>query len=55
MEIRVDQIEKRSWIDVNLNQLKKNFEIYKQSLKKDSQIIRYKDIIVITVKEDLHH
>ena len=39
MEIRVDQIEKRSWVEVNLNQIIQNLEIYKKNLKKDAQIM----------------
>ena len=39
MEIRVDQIEKRSWVEVNINQIVQNLEIYKNNLKKDAQIM----------------
>lgn len=39
MEIRVDQIEKRSWVEVNLHQIERNYDIYKNSLKKDAQIM----------------
>ncbi len=39
MDIRVDQIEKRSWVEVNLNQIIQNLEIYKKNLKKDAQIM----------------
>lgn len=39
MEIRVDQIEKRSWIEVNINQIVQNLEVYKNNLKKDVQIM----------------
>lgn len=39
MEIRVDQIEKRSWVEVNLNQIIQNLDIYKSNLKKDAQIM----------------
>lgn len=34
MEIRVDQVEKRSWTEVDLNQIIQNLEIYKSNLKK---------------------
>lgn len=39
MDIRVDQIEKRSWVEVNLNQIIQNLEIYKKNLKKDAKIM----------------
>jgi alanine racemase len=39
MDIRIDQIEKRSWVEVNLKQITRNFEIYKKNLKKDVQIM----------------
>ena len=39
MEIRVNQIEKRSWIEINLSQLKKNYSIYKNSLEKEVDIM----------------
>lgn len=39
MEIHVNQIEKRSWIEINLSQLRANLEIYKRHLKRDAQIM----------------
>ena len=39
MEVFVNQIEKRSWIEINLNQLRDNYYIYKNSLKKDADIM----------------
>ena len=39
MEIREDQIEKRSWVVVNLEQIEKNYSIYKKSLAKDARIM----------------
>lgn len=39
MEIRIDQIEKRSWVEVNLDQIANNYRIYKQALAKDAQIM----------------
>lgn len=39
MEIHVNQIEKRSWIEINLSQLKQNYLIYKNSLRKDAEIM----------------
>lgn len=39
MEIRVDQIEKRSWIEVNLEQIEKNYLVYKEALAKEVQIM----------------
>src|SRR5574344_2528752 len=39
MEIRIDQIEKRSWVEVHLDQIDRNFQIYKQSLPKSVDIM----------------
>lgn len=39
MEVIVNQIEKRSWIEINLSQLKKNYLLYKNSLKADAEIM----------------
>lgn len=39
MEIHVNQIEKRSWIEIDLTQLKKNYLIYKENLKTDADIM----------------
>lgn len=39
MEIRVDQIEKRSWVEVNLKQIESNLDIYRKALKKDASIM----------------
>lgn len=39
MEIRVDQVEKRSWVEVNLDQIVKNYHIYKKALAKNTQIM----------------
>ncbi len=39
MEVHANQIEKRSWIEVDLSQLKRNYQIYKQSLKRDAEIM----------------
>ncbi len=39
MEVRVSQIEKRSWIEINLSQLKKNYQIYLKNLKVDAEIM----------------
>ncbi len=39
MEVRISQIEKRSWIEINISQLKENYLRYKQSLKRDVEII----------------
>lgn len=39
MEIKVDQIEKRSWVEVNLKQIENNLEIYKRHLKKKAEIM----------------
>lgn len=39
MEVRVNQIEKRSWIEINISQLKENFLRYKKSLKRNAKIM----------------
>lgn len=39
MEVIVNQIEKRSWIEINLSQLRKNYFLYKNSLKADAEIM----------------
>ncbi len=39
MEVLVNQIEKRSWIEINLSQLKQNYFVYKNSLKTDAEIM----------------
>ena len=39
MEIRVDQIEKRSWVEVDLGQIEKNYVLYKQALPDDTEIM----------------
>lgn len=39
MEIHVNQIEKRSWIEINLSQLKHNYLVYKNSLKYEAEIM----------------
>lgn len=39
MVIHVNQIEKRSWIEINLTQLRKNYLEYKKSLKTDAEIM----------------
>lgn len=39
MEVIVNQIEKRSWIEINLSQLRKNYLLYKKSLKADAEIM----------------
>lgn len=39
MEIRINQVEKRSWVEVDVAQLRKNYRIYKSHLNDDSQIM----------------
>ena len=39
MEVIVNQIEKRSWLEINLSQLRKNYLLYKNSLKADAEIM----------------
>ena len=39
MEVHVNQIEKRSWIEIDLAQLKSNYLIYKKHLKTDADIM----------------
>ena len=39
MEVHVNQIEKRSWIEVDLSQLKANYTIYKNLLPQDPEVM----------------
>lgn len=39
MKIHVNQIEKRSWIEINLSQLRTNYNNYKKYLKRDVEIM----------------
>lgn len=39
MEIRINQVEKRSWVEVDVAQLRKNYRIYKSQLNDDTQIM----------------
>lgn len=39
MEIHVSQIERRSWIEINLAQIRENYFIYKRSLRHDAEIM----------------
>lgn len=39
MEIRINQVEKRSWVEVDVAQLRKNYRIYKSHLHDDTQIM----------------
>ena len=39
MEVYVNQIEKRSWVEVHLDQICKNYISYKKSLKHDAEIM----------------
>ena len=39
MEIRVNQIEKRSWVEINLSQIRHNLFVYKSHLKRDAEIM----------------
>lgn len=39
MEVHVNQIEKRSWIEIDLSQLKKNYLVYKRHMKKEAEIM----------------
>lgn len=39
MEIKVNQIEKRSWVEVDLNQIARNYEIVKSTLPKNTEIM----------------
>lgn len=39
MEIIVNQMERRSWIEIDLDQIKQNYFIYKNSLRSDAEIM----------------
>lgn len=39
MEVHANQIEKRSWVEVDLSQIRSNYLLYKNSLKRDASIM----------------
>lgn len=39
MEVRISQVEKRSWIEINVSQLKKNYQRYKNAFNRDIEIM----------------
>ena len=39
MEIIVNQMERRSWIEIDLDHIKQNYFIYKNSLQSDAEIM----------------
>lgn len=39
MEVLVNQIEKRSWVEIDLQQIKDNYLLYKQSLPKSAEVM----------------
>lgn len=39
MEVHANQIEKRSWVEVDLSQIRTNYLLFKKSLKRDAQIM----------------
>ncbi len=39
MEVHANQIEKRSWVEIDMTQLMNNYTIYKNSLKRDAEIM----------------
>ena len=39
MEVLVNQIEKRSWIEIDMSQLKDNYFLYKKNLRRDAEIM----------------
>ncbi len=39
MEIRINQVEKRSWVEIDVAQLRKNYRIYKSYLKDGTDIM----------------
>ena len=39
MEIHVNQIEKRSWVEIDLSQIKRNYLLFKEAVRKDVQIM----------------
>lgn len=34
MEVRIDQSEKRSWLEINLAQIRRNYKIFKKNIRK---------------------
>lgn len=39
MEVHTNQIEKRSWVEVDLAQIRKNYLLYRKALKRDARIM----------------
>ncbi len=39
MEVKVNQAERRSWVEINLDQLRQNYNIYKDQLPADTKIM----------------
>lgn len=39
MEVLVNQIEKRSWVEISLLQIKANYECYKEQLQENTEIM----------------
>ena len=39
MEVHANQIEKRSWVEVDLSQIRMNYLLYKKALKRDASIM----------------
>ena len=39
MEVHANQIEKRSWVEVDLSQIRTNYLLYKKALKRDASIM----------------
>ena len=39
MEVHANQIEKRSWVEVDLSQIRMNYLLYKNALKRDASIM----------------
>jgi len=39
MEVHVNQLEKRSWIEIDLSQIRANLAVYRKALKKDAEIM----------------
>ena len=39
MEVRIDQSEKRSWLEINLAQIRINYKIFKKNIPEKTLVI----------------
>lgn len=47
MEVRIDQSEKRSWLEINLAQIRRNYKIFKKNIPE-------KTLVIAVIKADAY-